>query len=846
MTLRNEIFEGLTAAKMGRDLVWDPQRNYAEEMYKIARRENDDYDERKRAREQAIAAGVPGQQGTATAIPVPVMASTAMPGTPAGALNTGVNPGIMRLPSSRMPRNPPGTIVDRWGYADGGKVEEDDVGTARARADAQSVEQGERDFGRKNSSISRAVDTRSSEPRVSPLINIYPGERRKDVPRYADGGMVLRDKQREHLTANTNMRSTVPDLADDSMDGTHNEADGIVQELLAGRTPQAQADIGAGRQQAFETSLPAPGEETWPIQGDVVRENTSDYVRKQQAANQPHGPMASLEDAVPEPSEPGGVAAGTQINARGAGDRARMATMQRNIPSPTDTPSPSPPEERSSKVGRAIAPAVDVARRAFSTEISPEAASINDINGRINALVAERQKVDPGLFQQTTAGERTAAEGRIAEIDGEIAKLQEQKKAASQGVTPPGPSEEAVQEGEGKALQTYPPPYGRADPPPPGDPDNIGQLSLVPRRVNQTPGGKPTPPVAMPGQQGSNNGPATTGNNTPGGAAANSPAPPVGSAGVNRPSTAAKPRPALDTQSRSEAYDPVLDANDPRNSRAVDAGGKAYDPQEIQSLLAGAASVAKSGPAGQPPPVGQGTVSRDNFNAYVQSHSRGGAFSPGEAMLAGMLSDYKMLMKQGRVQHANLMAYGLIQAASIEAASYGRVAGDMLKQGNPQGAIQNLVKGANYLPDGLTFSVGPDGKSLVATNGAGQVTGRQAVSPQQLLAMVSGLSDGSLLWQALQSSVAMLTKPDRNAEGRELTNQLRREQITGAQLRNKKLASGGTGTGVSSIGSQLNALLSGGAARPASATPPTQQGSNDMPVDYDPPDPADPVSYETE
>jgi hypothetical protein len=92
----------------------------------------------------------------------------------------------------------------------------------------------------------------------------------------------------------------------------------------------------------------------------------------------------------------------------------------------------------------------------------------------------------------------------------------------------------------------------------------------------------------------------------------------------------------------------------------------------------------------------------------------------------------------------------------------------------------------------------------------------------------------------------MLTKPDRNAEGRELTNQLRREQITGAQLRNKKLASGGTGTGVSSIGSQLNALLSGGAARPASATPPTQQGSNDMPVDYDPPDPADPVSYETE
>ena len=66
--------------------------------------------------------------------------------------------------------------------------ESEDTGTARARADAKSIAQGEKDFGRNNSLIRNAVGTRSSEDRdIGPFIQIYPNK-------YAKGGGVTRFK----------------------------------------------------------------------------------------------------------------------------------------------------------------------------------------------------------------------------------------------------------------------------------------------------------------------------------------------------------------------------------------------------------------------------------------------------------------------------------------------------------------------------------------------------------------------------------------------------------------------------------------------------------------------------
>ncbi len=67
------------------------------------------------------------------------------------------------------------------GYKRGGKARKhrdsgghaEDVGTVRADADAKSIAQGEKDFGRNNSNIRNAVGTRNPEPTVGPLIKIY-------------------------------------------------------------------------------------------------------------------------------------------------------------------------------------------------------------------------------------------------------------------------------------------------------------------------------------------------------------------------------------------------------------------------------------------------------------------------------------------------------------------------------------------------------------------------------------------------------------------------------------------------------------------------------------------------
>jgi hypothetical protein len=59
-----------------------------------------------------------------------------------------------------------------------------DVGDVNARADAVAVEQGERDFGKGHSSIRNRAHMPNPEPRVSPLIQIYP------LSAHAKGGMV--------------------------------------------------------------------------------------------------------------------------------------------------------------------------------------------------------------------------------------------------------------------------------------------------------------------------------------------------------------------------------------------------------------------------------------------------------------------------------------------------------------------------------------------------------------------------------------------------------------------------------------------------------------------------------
>ena len=209
--------------------------------------------------------------------------------------------------------------------------------------------------------------------------------------------------------------------------------------------------------------------------------------------------------------------------------------------------------------------------------------------------------------------------------------------------------------------------------------------------------------------------------------------------------------------------------------------------EDIAMTLNGASTLVRPGVNGGPPPIGHQAASQQVFNAYVQSHNQGGKFTPGEAMLVGMVSDYKMLLKQGRVEQANRMAYGLIQAANLEAASHGMVARDKMAAGDTHGAKQSFVEGLNYIADGVTQRLTPDGSAIESVDPrTGQVMARTPIDGRMILAGIQGLTDGTMFWKTLEASAAMLQKPDKGAEGRGLANELRRRQIALADQRLKK------------------------------------------------------------
>ena len=284
---------------------------------------------------------------------------------------------------------------------------------------------------------------------------------------------------------------------------------------------------------------------------------------------------------------------------------------------------------------------------------------------------------------------------------------------------------------------------------------------------------------------------------------------------MNSPSTAEKP------ETRTAAYDPTYDRADPTTGRTLprqlDARGQAivtgpppppvaqgdggppgspagsgsslssstgYTNQQIATTLTGASTLVRPGVDGGPPPPGHLAASRPMFNAFVQAHNEGGKLTPGEAMIAGMTGKYMAMLSQGRVDQANRMAYGILQAANLEAAAHGAAGRDALARGDIQGARQAAVDGLNYIADGVSHRLSADGSMIESYDPrTGLVTGQTPADGRIVLATLLGLDNGTLFWKTLQASAQMLQKPDRNAEGRQLTNDLRRRQIAMADYR---------------------------------------------------------------
>jgi hypothetical protein len=410
---------------------------------------------------------------------------------------------------------------------------------------------------------------------------------------------------------------------------------------------------------------------------------------------------------------------------------------------------------------------------------------------------------------------------------------------ASSPAPPPGSASAQSPSTAPKALNAAPPwlrdatsipPEGLTQPPPVGAGSGVGPGEKQAAGASQ-PQPPPPPPVAGPARVAPNSvppggGPTVVASRAPPPPATTAPPPPPTTTAPPPPPTVAPPPPttqappapptqaqpapptgappravqtgappvppappgSMSDPNRTAAYDPTKDYIDPTRRRTN---------EELAQVLVGAGSQAQARPNGAPPPVGAGAVSRPVGQAYVNRYSNNGQFEPGEAILRGMLSDYKTLLAQGRVEMANKMAYGLIQYANLEAASHAHVAADMVKQGNFAGALRNVAEAATYLPDGMTHRVGADGRSMETVDPrTGQVTATTPVDGRWLLAAIGGFTSGDLMWQTLGAAAATLKgSPDKGAEGRELNNAIRRNTLLLQDQRLRRSAGIGGGKG---------------------------------------------------
>lgn len=109
---------------------------------------------------------------------------------------------------------------------------------------------------------------------------------------------------------------------------------------------------------------------------------------------------------------------------------------------------------------------------------------------------------------------------------------------------------------------------------------------------------------------------------------------------------------------------------------------------------------------------------------------------------------YRFYSNRGETDKANKAAFELIQYSAGEAAKYGNLALEDIKAGNTNGAINNVVQGHAYIPDGHKLEV-QGSKAVVKDARTGATVQEFQFTPQQLFTAAMGLKNRSLYWDVL-------------------------------------------------------------------------------------------------
>jgi hypothetical protein len=457
-----------------------------------------------------------------------------------------------------------------------------------------------------------------------------------------------------------------------------------------------------------------------------------------------------------------------------------------------------------------------------------------------HGLRRERAELEPGLFEETTPEERADIEKKVAPINAKLAELDANRGAPAidtgTAAPPPSAAPRPTPMGTDAAYTSL------------GAPGVDPNAVLNPRLPLPASGART--PSSPPGQNlpTGPNGPITPAS-PPGGMGAGAPlAPPPG---AMRPSTppaagpsdqslpgedgfaAAKRRGIVDENGRvlpMRAGGPrAIDTGNPAGNPGMNAhGGTGLNPQgsaqgmstnsaaadynaskDLQGAVMGAVQ-AGQGMSPQQLAAGQGAVSPQTADKIIKKFGANGTLTHGEALMAGLVEVYKYRLERGDIKGASTLAFGILQRANLEAAMRGREAVQMLQSGNLVGGAKKFAEGHDYLPDGVSFKVAPDGSSVIATDINGK-TQQLPLDGRWILAASQGMANGSLLWNSLNQAAQLVRGQPKQGDPEKIA--LEKDLL---RARIDKLKRSGTGGG----GAQPNVMAEFYAALHPDRAPP--------------------------
>lgn len=788
MTLKNEIFEGIAAYKA---LAPTSQDRYYDLLADEARRKKKQDEEV----EQGAAAAIAARQRPMGQVQTPTRASTAAPGTtPTTGAPTAFAPTAPVAPTTfgsniAQGWRRGGRITKR--YQDGGSVEVAEAERSDADRILQSVLRLKRGVntpfpGGTDESLmgGKYVSQEPAEPQDAVALSDPYGRdlRKPNVPpvpeRIEPTGQIearaAQDQQRQREQISKQIGEPQPPEGDPQQTYRENIDRDMARVNELARNPP---DAGA-------ITLQPPERKTSWVRRNII-EPVDAYISA--------GGTGKPEDADPYYNE--------YPERSAARARARRISELREGLWTESTPSERAAKEKEiaelSAVHSGSRPLSEVVGSAFDT-IAPTAEQLN------RDAEARRERRGAGTEEPREKPSRAPSQEFIDQFNKD-AQARRERRLGRPDQPPAEPKATAATpdvKPQATAVVTRPP--GAGDPSVYGPVPTRQRLATGDPTDIEAPSGpypsKTTPPAPTTrSTAGAGGGGGGTGGGGGGGGGA-----PGGTTGPGSGAGAVAPPPPRGRQEqtamRTAAFEPGRERIDPTTGmtmpRELNEQGQVVYPtqQQQQSLVATAAQAGGVTPGGAAPPIGDGAVSRDSYRALVQEHNQGGRLTEGQALLVGMHAKFKILLKQGRAKEAATMAWGLIQAANLEAASLGMVARDQIQAGDVRGGLNTVGKALDLAPDGMRHRV--VGNTIETMDQSGRVTSRTPVDGQRALALALGLSDGSLMWNVLQSAVQLIQPPDKNAEGRALRNDLTRLQIQGAQQRLQKLRSTGQGNSV--------------------------------------------------